>query len=45
MAILHGAAQVNIVRVAQASFDGIRIEGLLQRNPVGFIWPDRKEDF
>jgi len=34
MAILHGGAQVNIVRVAQVSFDGIRIEGVLQSNPV-----------
>ncbi len=71
MAILHGGVQVKVVRLAQVSFDGIRIEGLLQgnpvtlfahqstvqmmcfakeireaeeRNPIGFIWPDREED-
>ena len=71
MAILHGGVQVNVMRLAQVSFDGIRIEGLMQgnpvtlfahqstvqmmcfameikkpeeRNPIGFIWPDRDEE-
>ena len=34
VAILHGGVQVNVVRLAQVSFDGIRIEGLIQGNPV-----------
>ena len=71
MAILHGGVQVNVMSLAQVSFDGIRIEGLMQgnpvtlfahqstvqmmcfamelkepeeRNPIGFIWPDRDEE-
>ena len=70
-AILHGGLQVHVMKLAQVSFDGIRIEGLLggnpvtlfahqstvqmmcfamevkepeQRNPIGFIWPDRDEE-
>ncbi|MDG2175807.1 MAG: hypothetical protein P8M72_06735 [Gammaproteobacteria bacterium] len=71
MAILQGGVQVHVMKLAQVSFDGIRIEGLLQdnpvtvfahqstvqmmcyameikeekeRNPIGFIWPDRNEE-
>lgn len=71
MAILHGGIQIHVMKLAQVSFDGIRIEGLLQgnpvtlfahqstvqmmcfamevkepaeRNPIGFIWPDREEE-
>ena len=71
MAILHGGVQIHVKKLAQVSFDGIRIEGLLQgnpvtafahqstvqmmcyameikeekeRNPIGFIWPDRDEE-
>lgn len=34
IAILHGGVQVNVLKLAQVSFDGIRIEGLLQGSPV-----------
>jgi hypothetical protein len=34
MAILHGGVQIHVMKLAQVSFDGIRIEGLLQGNPV-----------
>jgi hypothetical protein len=34
IAILHGGVQVNVMKVAQVSFDGIRIEGLIQGSPV-----------
>lgn len=34
VAILHGGVQVNVMQLAQVSFDGIRIEGLIQGNPV-----------
>jgi hypothetical protein len=34
MAILHGGIQIHVMKLAQVSFDGIRIEGLLQGNPV-----------
>ena len=71
MAILQGGVQIHVMKLAQVSFDGIRIEGLLQnnpvtvfahqstvqmmcfameikeekeRNPIGFIWPDRNEE-
>ena len=34
MAILQGGVQIHVMKLAQVSFDGIRIEGLLQDNPV-----------
>ena len=34
MAILRGGFQVNVMKLAQVSFVGIRIEGLLQGSPV-----------
>ena len=34
IAVLHGGVQVNVMKLAQVSFDGIRIEGLIQENPV-----------
>ena len=34
IALLHGGVQVNVMRLAQVSFDGIRIEGLIQGSPV-----------
>lgn len=34
VAILHGGVQVNVMRLAQVSFDGIRIEGLIDGSPV-----------
>jgi len=34
MAILHGGMQINVMKLAQVSFDGIRIEGHLGGNPV-----------
>jgi hypothetical protein len=34
MAILHGGIQIQVMKLAQVSFDCIRIEGLLQGNPV-----------
>ena len=34
VAILHGGVQINVMQLAQVSFDGIRIEGLVQGSPV-----------
>lgn len=33
IAVLHGGVQVNVMRLAQVSFDGIRIEGTIEGNP------------
>jgi len=33
IAILHGGVQVNVMKLAQVSFDGIRIEGMIQGSP------------
>ena len=34
IAVLHGGVQINVMKLAQVSFDGIRIEGLIQGSPV-----------
>lgn len=37
MALLHGGVQVQVHSLAQVSFDGIRVEGILGENPCSVL--------